>query len=122
MYVDGLKTMITASGIAVALLASSSIASARTADSLIAFSAKVAVISLIACVCASLMAIVAMLRFYERARSRYMDTTRQQGGQGAIDEGKLNSGELLGILTLCGLALAFFLVGFLFLGRIAFHF
>lgn len=122
MYVDGLKTMITASGIAVALLASSSVSSARTANSLIAASAKVAVICLITCVCISIMAIVSMLRGYERALSRYLEQERKQGNNSAITEGKLNTGELFLILVLSGGALSCFLVGFLFLGRIAFHF
>ena len=44
MYVDGAKTMITASGIAVALLASSAVSTVRTANSLVGFSAKVAAV------------------------------------------------------------------------------
>src|SRR5438876_10766044 len=73
MYVDGAKTLITASGIAVALLASSSVASARTANPLVAFSAKVAVVCLIACVCFSLIVILALLRGFEQAQSRHID-------------------------------------------------
>lgn len=62
MYVDGLKTMITAAGIAVALLASSTVSTVRTGNSLIAFSAKVAAICFISCVCVSIVAIVSLLR------------------------------------------------------------
>src|SRR5260370_17014267 len=47
MYVDGAKTMITASGIAVALLASSPVSSARTTTSLLAFPSKVPISFLI---------------------------------------------------------------------------
>ena len=77
MYVDGAKTLVTASGIAVALLASSSVASARTASALVGFSAKVAAVSLISCVCVSMLLIVALLRGYERAWSRRGDDLRK---------------------------------------------
>jgi formate-dependent nitrite reductase membrane component NrfD len=121
MYVDAAKTLITASGIAVALLASSSVASARTASPLIAFSAKVASVCLISCVCFSLVIILALLRGYERAWSRNMEK-RRTAEQGPTNEGKLNNAELLFILVPSGVALSSFVVGFVFLGRIAFHF
>lgn len=121
MYVDGAKTLITASGIAVALLASSAVAAARTSNGLVAFSAKVAVVCLIACVCLSLVTILTLLRGYERAHSRHTDQLRKTGGQGTA-EGPLNAIELLFILVPTAGALSCFLVGFLFLGRIAFHF
>src|SRR5712691_6329497 len=79
MYVDGAKTMITASGIAVALLASSTVASARTTSGLVAFSAKLAVVCLICCVCLSLIVILALLRGFERAESRHIDEQRKAG-------------------------------------------
>jgi hypothetical protein len=122
MYVDGAKTLITASGIAVALLASSSVSSARSASSLVAFSAKVAVVCLIACVCLSLIVILALLRGFERAQSRHIEGQRASGNQPKAGQGRLNSIELLFILIPAGLDLSCFLVGFLFLGRIAFHF
>jgi hypothetical protein len=122
MYVDGAKTLITASGIAVALLASSSVASARTANPLVAFSAKVAVVCLISCVCLSLIVILALLRGFERAQSRHIDEQRKAGKEPIAGQGKLNASELLLILVPTGLALSCFLVGFVFLGRIAFHF
>src|ERR1700722_11872709 len=53
MYVDGAKALITASGIAVALLASSAVSSVRSTNGLVAFSAKVAAVCLISCVCLS---------------------------------------------------------------------
>ena len=86
MYVDGAKTLITASGIAVALLASSAVSSARTANDLVAFSAKVAVVCLISCVCLSLILILALLRGFERAENRYIDEQRKMGN-------KLNRGQ-----------------------------
>jgi CBS domain containing-hemolysin-like protein len=122
MYVDGAKTIITASGIAVALLASSSVSSVRTTNGLVAFSAKVAVVCLISCVCLSLVVILALLRGHERAKSRYIEEQRKTGNRAAITEGKLNTGELLFILVPSGIALSCFLVGFVFLGRVAFHF
>ena len=122
MYVDGAKTLVTASGIAVALLASSSVASARTASALVAFSAKIAAVSLILCVFSSIGLIVVLLRFYERAWSRRGDELRATGQHISEKEGKLNVLELLLILAFSYAALTSFLVGFAFLGRIAFHF
>jgi hypothetical protein len=95
MYVDGAKTLITASGIAVALLASSAVASAKTANDLVAFSAKVAVACLISCVCLSLIVILALLRGFERAENRYIDEQRREGKQIQAGEGKLSTTELL---------------------------
>src|SRR5216683_3471026 len=111
MYVDGAKTLITASGIAVALLASSSVASARTANPLVAFSAKVAAVSLISCVCLSLIVILALLRGFERAENRYIDEQRKAGKPIEAGEGRLNMAELLFILVPTSLALSCFLVG-----------
>jgi hypothetical protein len=122
MYVDGAKTLVTASGIAVALLASSSVASARIASTLLAFSAKVAAVSLIFCVCSSIGLIVVLLRFYERAWSRRGDELRAADQSISEKEGKLNAFELLLILAFSDAALTSFLVGFAFLGRIAYHF
>ena len=122
MYVDGAKTLITAAGIAVALLASSTVASARITNGLIALSARVAVVSLISCVCFSFVVILALLRGFERAQARYIENQRKENKIPVAGEGKLNPGELLFILIPTGVALSSFLVGFIFLGRIAFHF
>jgi len=122
MYVDGAKTLITASGIAVALLASSAVSTARTSSSLIAFSAKVAVVCLISCVCLSLIVILALLRGFERAQSRHIEEQRRTGNVPRTGQGRLNAAELLFILVPAGFGLSCFLVGFVFLGRIAFHF
>jgi hypothetical protein len=112
MYVDVAKTLITASGIGVALVAS---ASARSLDSIAKFSTRVGVVSLIICISASLVTILALTRGHERAQSRNMEAGR--GGE----EGQLLDFELLFILIPSGIALASFLVGLLFLGRITFH-
>jgi|SRR5579859_118255 len=112
MYVDVAKTLITASGIAVALVAS---ASAHTLDSISKSSTRIAVVSLIICIPASLMTMLALTRGHERARSRNIEAGKC--GQ----EGQLLDAELLFILIPAGIALASFLVGILFLGRITFH-
>jgi len=123
MYVDGAKTLITASGIAVALLASSVFSQRSVVSGLIAFSAKVAVVCLIACVCLSFVVILALLRGHERSKSRNVENLRAAGKlMGIVNEGQLNKSELLFILIPTGLALSCFLVGFVFLGRIVFHF
>lgn len=123
MYVDGFKTIVMASGIAVALLASSSVTSQRTKDEIVALSARVAAICLIACICLSLVAIVALLRGHELSKSRHIEEQRKAGKPtAAITEGKLNTGELVCILVPACIALSCFLVGFAFLGRIAYHF
>jgi hypothetical protein len=121
MYVDGAKTLITASGIAVALLASSGVASAKIVLPLVAFSAKVAAVSLISCVCLSLVVILALLRGFEVSWSRKSEEMLARGA-GPSADGQLNRIELICILLPAGLALSSFLVGFVFLGRIAFHF
>ncbi len=119
---DGFKTIITAAGIAVALLASSGVAAERSSNLTIGFSAKAAAVCLITCICASLLAIIALLRGHERAKSRFLEEQRKAGNSAAILEGKLNTRELLFILVPSGFSLSTFLVGFAFLGRIAYHF
>jgi hypothetical protein len=124
-YVDVAKTMITASGIAVALVASITLSSEhRPTNPLTVLSAKVAAVLLISCVCVSLVCILALARGHEQARSRYVDKLRAQGYQGRIEqyEGSLNNFELRVILLSAGGALSCFFTGFLFLGRIVFHF
>jgi hypothetical protein len=112
MYVDVAKTLITASGIAVALVA---VAFARASDEVAKFSARVGVISLIVCISAALVTILALSRGHEMARSRNIEA-----GKGG-DEGQLSDFELLCILVPGWIALSSFLVGLLFLGRITFH-
>ena len=123
-YVDIAKTLVTASGIAVGLLASFGVVSARAASPaspLVAFSAKVAAVSLILCVCLSLVVILLLVRFFDRAWSRRNDEMLG-AGQGPAVDGKLSRVELLLILVFSGAGLCCFGVGFAFLGRIAFHF
>lgn len=121
MYVDAAKTLITASGIAVALVASSAVSFERATNEIVKFSTKTAVVCLIAAVCLSVLLILLLLRFSEIAASRYLDDERKAGRQVTVQQGKLNDSELLLILTSAWAALSFFLVGFAFLGRIVFH-
>jgi len=124
MYVDAFKTIITASGIAVALLASSAVGAGRTTNPIVAFSAKVAAVCLIICVIFSVVAIAGLLRGHELAKSRNVEERRKAGKLtgGEVTEGKLSTSELLWILAPATVALSCFLVGFVFLGRIAFQF
>jgi hypothetical protein len=125
-YVDIAKTMITASGIAVALLAT--LALHREAgvnpNPLVVFSAKVATVCLIGCVCVSLILIIALARGHEQAKSRWMEVQRQVGISGPSfgTQGALSDFELRVILISSAVALSCFFDGFLFLGRIVFHF
>jgi hypothetical protein len=114
MYVDVAKTLITASGIAVALVASSS-APLRTVDAVVKISGRIGVVSLVLCICTSLMAMLSLTRSHERARARNLEA-----GKGG-NEGQLTNTELLFTLVSSWLALSSFLVGALFLGRITFH-
>jgi hypothetical protein len=112
MYVDVVKTLITASGIAVALVAS---ASAHALDSLARFSTRVGVISLIICISASFVTMLALIRGHEVARNKSIAA----GSSG--QEAQLSDSQLLSILIFADIAIASFLVGLLFLGRITFH-
>jgi hypothetical protein len=112
MYVDVSKTVITASGIAVALVASDL---SRTLDPVAKQSARVAVICLITSIVAGLATILALTRGHERARSRNIETRNNP------EEGQLTDLALLFILIPGGVGLCAFLVGFLFLGRVTFH-
>ena len=116
MYVDVGKTLITASGVAVALLASLALSSTKSADRVLVSSAKIAVFCLISCVCLSIVMILALVRGFERAQSRHVASGGRPG------QGQLLPIELLFIIIPGGLGLACFLVGFAFLGRITFRF
>jgi hypothetical protein len=83
MYVDAAKTLIAGSGIAVTLLASSAV-SGRATNEFVAASAKVAVVCLISCVCLSLVVILALMRGFERAQSRHMESGGAPGPRAKI--------------------------------------
>jgi hypothetical protein len=112
MYVDVSKTLITTSGIAVALVSSDL---SHALDPIAKFSARIGVICLIVCITAGLTTILALTRGHERAQSRNIEA----GKSG--EEGQLLDFELLFILVPGAIALSSFLVGLLFLGRVTFH-
>jgi sugar phosphate permease len=112
MYVDVLKTAISVAGVAVTLVASS-LREGR--DSIVKLSVHIAVISLIVCIVASLVCMLALARGLEQARSRSENKGISNG------KGELFDTELGWILIPAYFALATFLVGLLFLGRVAFH-
>lgn len=123
MYVDVVKSMITAAGIAVVLLASLSLNSQNTAPPVMRLSAKGATVSLILCICASLALIVCLTRFHEVASSRHIETRIRSGEKGPFaNEGPLNDHELRVILYLAGSSLSGFCLGFWFLLRIIWHY
>lgn len=95
----------------------------RAVSSPVRFSAKIAAVSLIVCVCTSLVLILSLTRGHERARSRHIDQSRAADRQGTIDndQGALSNFELRVTLLSAGAALSSFFIGFLFLGRIVFH-
>jgi len=109
MYVDVFKTAISVAGVAVALVASSF---HELADVVGKRSAHFAVATLILCIVSSLVGMLALARGLEQAQSREREK---------VGRGKLNDTELRWILIPAYFALASFLVGLLFLGRMAFH-
>lgn len=111
MYVDVFKTAISVAGVAVTLVASTF---RDVSDPIVKRSVHVAVISLIVCIVASLVGMLALARGLEQARSR-------NKGSSPDRQGELNDTELKFILIPAAIALATFLVGLLFLGRITFH-
>lgn len=122
MYVDVAKTLISASGISVALLAVaanriSNLSGDTYVKPIVATSAKVSAFCLISCVVSSLFVILALVRGFEMAQAR---NVRENGkaGQGG---GELTHTELLQIIIPASVALPCFVTGFLFLGRVTFH-
>jgi hypothetical protein len=112
--------LISASGIAVALLAAasnriSSLSTETFVKLIIATSAKVSAVCLISCVVSSLFVIFALVRGFEMAQARQVQSGGQEGS------GELNHTELLYIVIPAGVALPCFVTGFLFLGRVTFR-
>jgi len=122
MWIDAAKTMITAAGIAAALVASLSVTSERPSNPIVIRSVKVATISLIICVCASMPLILALSRGHENAKSRAIEEQRAKGMKEPINQGALSNFALGIVLVTAFLALSGFFLGFLFLGRIVWHF
>lgn len=116
MYIDLAKTLITASGIAVAVVAST--LGKQQGNAL--RSAKFAVEFLLTSVVASIVVIAALSRIYTRARSRLAGERKPEDNL-ATNQGKLSDSELLWLLGLAYVGFAGFLAGMLSLGRIVFQ-
>jgi hypothetical protein len=121
MWIDAAKTMITASGIAAALVTSLSIGLQNGLKPLVLLSVKVAVVNLIICVCVSMLLIVTLSRAHETAKARNIEKSRGDGLKGEIKEGPLSDFALALVLASSWMALSTFFFGFLFLGRIVVH-
>jgi hypothetical protein len=121
VYVDCAKTLITASGITVTLLAASGSTLARTP--IVMISVKVAVVCLILCVVFSMGVMLALVRCHELANSRWMEQERNAGRSAnvQIPQGELTNTELGWILFFTFFALTTFLWGLVFLGIIGWH-
>jgi hypothetical protein len=123
MWIDAAKTMITASGIAAALVASLTLAAHQSnmLSALVTSSVKTATVSLVVCVCVSMFLILSLARGHEAAKARYIARRPQEGHQGEIKEGPLSNFALCITLLAAFLALSSFFVRFLFLARIVWH-
>lgn len=114
--IDLAKTLITASGIAVAVVAST--LEKQQGNALRA--AKFAVEFLLTSVVASIVVIAALSRIYTRARSQLAQDRKPEDNL-AANQGKLSDSELLWLLGLAYVGFAGFLAGMFFLGRIVFQ-
>jgi len=124
MWIDAAKTMITASGIAAALLASVALAGHRTdpLSALVASSVKAATVSLVVCVCVSMFLILALARGHEAAKARHVEQRRRENyKREKTTEGPLSNFALCVTLSAAFIALSAFFLGFLFLGRIVWN-
>lgn len=123
VWIDVAKTMITASGIAAALLASLTLGRPTMMLSpLVAFSVKSATVFLVVCVCVSMVVILILARGHEAAKSRHIEGLRRAGQPTlGIREGLLNHSTFSLMLFAAFVALSGFFLGFLFLARIVRH-
>ena len=121
MWIDVAKTMITASGIAAALLATLAARQGNILGGLAAFSVKAATVSLVVCACFSMFLILALARGHEAAKARYSSKRRQEGYTGEIKEGPLTKFALWVTVSGAFVALSSFFIGFLFLARVVWH-
>lgn len=121
-YVDCAKTLITASGITVTLLASS--AGSLTRTPIVVLSVKVAVVCLILCVVFSMAVMLALVRCHELANSRWMrqEFAAGRAANAQVPQGELTNAELAWIIVPAFFALVTFLCGFVFLGIVGWHF
>jgi hypothetical protein len=122
-WIDVVKSMITASGIAAALLASLSLGRPTIALSpIVTRSVKSASVLLVLCVCVSMVAILVLARGHETAKASFVTEEREaKRPTEGIREGLLEI-PTFGLLLFAGfVALSGFFVGFLFLARIVWH-
>jgi hypothetical protein len=117
MYTDAAKTMISAAGIAAALLASLSTHQNNSLAPLVAKSIKTATISLVVCVCVSMALILTLARGHEEAKG--LEQLKHPGTK--VTSGPLSDFYLRTTLAFAFVALSCFFVGFLFLARIVWH-
>jgi hypothetical protein len=122
MYADVMKTLITASGVAVALI----VTALSGHNSSVTHSARLAVVTLTVSIVASMMTTFLLCRFYEKANSRARDVAGKSGmspenPRWPSDQGQLKPHELALILFPAYFALAGFLLGFLSLTKMAFE-
>jgi hypothetical protein len=122
MWIGAANTMITAAGIAAALVAALSLGLEKTPTPLVVLSAKVAVVSLVICVGVSLALVLTLARGHETAKSRYLEQRRGEGHRGEITEGLLSGLAFWLIIVLAFFALSAFYIGFLYLARLIVHF
>jgi hypothetical protein len=122
MWIGAANTMITAAGIAAALVAALSLGLERVPSPLVVFSAKVAVVSLVICVGVSLALVLTLARGHETAKARNIEQRRLDGLSGETTEGLLSPFAFGLVIVLAFFALSGFYIGFLFLARLIVHF
>lgn len=120
MYVKVLETGAGAAVISSSVI-SAIVSNAEPRPHAVVISVRWSVVCLIGCIIFALIAILALSRGYDRAHSRFLESDASKGNPYYRDQGQLNDVELRWILVASFLSLVGFLVGFLFLGRIAFQ-
>ena|ERR1700678_2046633 len=117
MWIDAAKTMISAAGIAAALLASVSTRQNNSLSPLVPHSLKFATVTFVICVCVSMALILTLARGHEMAKGRAQLAQKDK----TLTGGPLSNLALGLSLGLAFFALSGFFVGFLFLARIVWH-
>lgn len=107
IYIEAAKTLLTSSGIAVAI----AVAGLRGNFSPPVWMLRRSIVSLISCILCSVAFIVVLGRSWERASAR---------DEGDTEQGILNWFELTIALVLADAALSSFFLGFLYLARIVY--
>jgi hypothetical protein len=89
MYVDVMKTIITMSGVVLALMFSSGLQAVKSNNTLWC-TTKITTVCWLICICASIVAILALSRGYERALSRHIQALNDSRKSGLEKLDKLN--------------------------------